>query len=217
MIEVFYGDDRVGVERAIRQQFGDDFETIEAENLSVFDLDSVFYGGSLFTAGMERKIVIKNLSENKECFARISRYFDTSHAVILWESTLDKRSVTVKTLVADKRVGIKEFKLAPLEASQKDRFYNFKIFEMAYRGEVRQALKMCEEVERTVAPQLVLGAWTTSACKELERSGTEHKRGARAGRALKVLAETDLKIKSADLDGWALLKAALIKIGVQEA
>lgn len=207
MIRIFYGEDRIAIEREIRRLFGDDFETVEAESLSKEDLDSVFLGSSLFFS--ERKIVVKNMGENKECFSQLERYLDAPNEVILWEMGFDKRSAPMKALAADKRVELKELK--QVEAERVDPFFNFKIFDTAYRGEVRKALKMCAEVEAEAAPQLVLGAWTTSACRNLARGASPHAR-----RALKILAETDVKMKgSAELDAWTLLKAALVKIGTR--
>ena len=62
MIKIFYGDDRVKAQAAIKKLLGDDYEVIEGENLLPSDMASVFYGGSLFSD--ERKILIKDLSTN---------------------------------------------------------------------------------------------------------------------------------------------------------
>ena len=58
MLKVYYGDDRVRAQSAIKKELGSNYEVFEAENLQVADLDSVFWGLSLF--GEERKILIKD-------------------------------------------------------------------------------------------------------------------------------------------------------------
>ena len=62
MIKIFYGNDRVKAREMIDKLLGKDYEVIEAENLTRGDMDSVFYGTSLF--GETRKILVKSLSEN---------------------------------------------------------------------------------------------------------------------------------------------------------
>ena len=66
MIKIFYGNDRAKVQEAVKRLFGDSYETIEAENITRADMDTVFRGTSLF--GDVRKILVKSLDENKECF-----------------------------------------------------------------------------------------------------------------------------------------------------
>ena len=66
MIKVFYGEDRVKARQAIDKLLGSDYEIIEAENLTTNDVASVFLGVSLF--GDKRKILVKDLSLNKDCW-----------------------------------------------------------------------------------------------------------------------------------------------------
>ena len=88
MIKIFYGDDRVKAQSAIKKLLGEDYEVIESENLLPSDMASVFYGGSLFSN--ERKILIKDLTANKDCWEEVPKYLDSTHAIILLEAKVDK-------------------------------------------------------------------------------------------------------------------------------
>ena len=107
MIEIFYGDDRLKIEQAVKARFADDYEVIEGVSIELADLPSILLGGSLFAE--QRKILIKDLGENKEVFAKLPEYLNTPHEVILFETKLDKRSAAYKAL--KDQVKIQEFKL----------------------------------------------------------------------------------------------------------
>lgn len=199
-MKIFYGNDRIATERGIKQVLGDDYETIEAENLTRADMDTVFRGTSLF--GDVRKILIKNLDENKECFNVLEQYIDTPHNVVVWLTSLDRRSVAYKALAKNKSVEIKEFKLPEV----REKFYTFKIFDEAVAGHGEKALKMCEEVEATDDPYMTLGAFASSAYKKLEL------RQKKATEMIKILAKADLDMKRTGIDGWKLIKKALLEI-----
>lgn len=199
-MKIFYGNDRIATERSIKQVLGDDYETIEAETLARADMDTVFRGTSLF--GDVRKILIKNLDENKECFNVFEQYIDTPHNVVVWLTSLDRRSVTYKALAKNKSVEIKEFKLPEV----REKFYTFKIFDEAVMGHGKKALKMCEEVEMTDDPYMTLGAFASSAYKKLEL------RQKKATEMIKILAKADLDMKRTGIDGWKLIKKALLEI-----
>ena len=83
MIRIFYGDDRIKIEREIKKIFGADYEVLEGVELEATDLPSIFLGGSLFAD--ERKILIKDMGENKEVFTKLPEYLNTPHEVILFE------------------------------------------------------------------------------------------------------------------------------------
>lgn len=199
-MKIFYGNDRIATERSIKQVLGDDYEIIEAETLARADMDTVFRGTSLF--GDVRKILIKNLDENKECFNVFEQYIDTPHNVVVWLTSLDRRSVTYKALAKNKSVEIKEFKLPEV----REKFYTFKIFDEAVMGHGEKALKMCEEVETTDDPYMTLGAFASSAYKKLEL------RQKKATEMIKILAKADLDMKRTGIDGWKLIKKALLEI-----
>lgn len=199
MIRIFYGDDRVKTQVAIRQVLGKDYEVVEAENLTSDAMVSVFMGTTLF--GDTRKILVKNLNENRECYEMLQKYLETPHEIVVWLSALDKRSVIYKELA--KTVEFKEFKLP----EKVDKFLAFKIADEAFAGHGAKAVKMCEEIETTDDPYQTMGAIISSVMKKLEM------RSSKAPRALKILAKADLAMKSATVDGWQVVKIALLEIG----
>lgn len=200
MIKIFYGDDRVKARAMIDKLLGDDYEVIEAENLTRGDMDSVFLGTSLF--GETRKILIKSLAENKECWAMLPKYTNTAHAVFLLENSIDKRSVTYKELAKEKNVEFKEFHLA--EAIDKNLVFD--IFEVAYKKDGAKAVKMCERIETTNDPFMFLGLIVTQAFKKMEL------RERRATEAVKILGKTDVLMKTTTIEPWTAIKMALYKI-----
>ena len=201
MIKIFYGNDRQKAQDAVSKLLGKDYEVIEAENLTRGDMDSVFLGTSLF--GETRKILLKNLSENKECWEAFPNYLQTTHDVIVWLSSLDKRSVVYKEIAKNKGIELKEFKLE----DKVDHFLAFKVFDEAYAGRGAKAVKMCEQLEMESDPYLTMGAFVSKVSKNLEMKNKK------AIRATKILAKADLDMKSADVDAWNILKIALLKIG----
>lgn len=199
MMRIFYGDDRVKTQAAIEKILGKDYEAVEADSLTADDMASVFLGTTLF--GDTRKILIKGLNENKDCWDKLGKYIDTPHTVVVWLSALDKRSVTYKEL--SKKVEFKEFALP----EKVDKFFAFKIADEAFAGRGAKAVKMCEQIETTDDPFLTMGAIISQAMKKLEM------RNPKATKALKILAKTDLAMKSAAIDGWQIVKVALLEIG----
>ena len=202
MIRVSYGDDRVAAQKMVVRQLGEDYEAIEAENLTANDMPSLFLGVSLFAE--TRAILIKDLSNNKECWELLPKFVaECPHNVVIWETKLDKRSTTYKELSKDKNVEFKEFKLAEDPNSK----VVFDIFDAAFRGDGAAAVKMCEKIETTNDPFMFMGLMTTQAIKKLQYNNS------RAPRALKVLAAADLDMKSTSLEPWTIIKMALLKIG----
>ena len=202
MIRVFYGDDRVAAQKMVVRQLGEDYEAIEAENLTANDMPSLFLGVSLFAE--TRAILIKDLSSNKECWELLPKFVaECPHNVVIWETKLDKRSTTYKELSKDKNVEFKEFKLAEDPNSR----VVFDILDAAFRGDGAAAVKMCEKIETTNDPFMFMGLMTTQAIKKLQYNNS------RAPRALKVLAAADLDMKSTSLEPWTIIKMALLKIG----
>ena len=201
MIKIFYGNDRQAAQLAIDRLLGKDYELVEAENITRADLDSIFRGTSLF--GETRKILLKSLNENKECWELLPNYLDTTHDVIIWLATLDKRSVVYKAVEKAKQVECKEFKVA----EQIDRTLVFKIADEAFAGKGAKAVKMCEQIEATNDPYMTMGAIISQAMRRLEMKNSK------AARAIKILAKADMDMKSVTVDGWSIVKMALLKIG----
>lgn len=202
MIRVFYGDDRVTVQKMAVRQLGEDYEAIEADNLTANDMPSLLLGVSLFAE--TRAILIKDLSDNKECWEQLPKYVaECPHNVVIWETKLDKRSVVYKELSKDKNVEFKEFKLA----EDPDKKVVFDIFDTAFRGDGKGAVKMCEKIETTNDPFMFMGLMVTQAVKKLQYNNP------RAARALKALSAADLDMKSTSLEPWTIIKMVLLKIG----
>ena len=200
MIKVFYGEDRVKARKMVDKLFGGEYEVIEAENLTTNDMTSVFLGVSLF--GESRKILVKDLSANKECWDMVPNFVaDCAHDVILLESKLDKRSATYKGLSKDKKVEFKEFALAEDPNSK----LVFDIFDAAMRGD-KNVIKMCEKIEQTNDPYMFMGLMVSQAIKKLQYNNSK------AVKALKILAQADVDMKSTGIEPWKLIKMALLKI-----
>lgn len=199
MIKIFFGDDRVTISSAVRKELGEDYEIFEGENLSVDDFPNIFLGTSLF--GETRKILIKDLAENKDAFERIRDYLKTTHDIVLWETKLDKRSAIYKTLLKEK-VEITEFKLlAPTNSKEV-----FDIFDIALR-DGQKAVKMIDKIQETNDPFMFVGLLASQAIKKFEfRQGRKEKR------VLKELSNLDIQMKSTGVEPWTLIKLSLLKL-----
>lgn len=200
MVRVYYGEDRVAAEKAVKGILGAKYEVFEGEDLTVNDLPSVFQGASLFSAD-KRQILLKNLSENAEVWAKIVDYLETEHEVVIWEPKIDKRSATYKALKSS-GVEMKEF------ASKKSPEMNlvFGIFDLAMR-DGKKAVSEIEKIELTQDPYMFMGLMVTQALKKFEAS----RGGSRERRILKLLAELDLQMKSSSIEPWTLVKATLVR------
>ena len=200
MIKIFYGNDRQKAQLAIAKLLGDDYEVIEAENITRGDMESIFKGTSLF--GETRRILLKGLNENKECWEVLPEYLETTHEMVIWLSALAKRSTVYKAIAKRKEVEVKEF----AQEEKVDRFLAFKIADEAFAGHGARAVKMCEELEQTSDAYLTMGAFVSQAGKKLEVGRPK------AINAIRILAKADLDMKSTAVDGWKILKIALLKI-----
>ena len=201
MIKIFYGNDRQKAQLAVVKLLGEEYEVIEAENITRGDMDSIFRVISLF--GETRKILLKSLNENKECWEMLPEYLDTTHEMVIWLSALDKRSVVYKAIAKQKNVEIKEF----AQDMKVERFFAFKIADEAFAGHGAKAVKMCEQIETTDDAYMTMGAIISQAAKRLETKNPK------AVRAIKILAKADMDMKSASVDAWNIVKISLLKIG----
>lgn len=201
MIRIFYGDNRVMARKVIDQQLGKDYEIIEADKLQRDDMPSVFLGTSLF--GETRAILIKDLSDNKECWEILPNFIEECpHSIVIWETKLDKRSATYKSLSKSKYVELKEFKMA----EDPNKKLVFDIFDTAFRGDGKKAVEMVEKVEATNDPFSLLGLLVTMAVKKLQYNN------ARAADAIKILAQADIDMKTTGVEPWKIIEVALLKI-----
>lgn len=198
MLRVFYGGDRIKAWNAIDKLLGNDYEVIEAENIERANMDSIFFGTSIF--GDTRKILIKDLSENKNCWEAILNYIETPHEVIVWNAALDARTAVYKELKAAK-IEIRKFDLA----EDPDKFIAFDAMRAAMRGDAKTALAKAKKMELKEEPYRVIGAFASDAYKNLATSR-------KAREAVKILAKADIDMKSATIDPWNIIKIALLKI-----
>lgn len=198
MIRLFYGGDRVAARKMIDRLLGDDYEVIEAESIERADMDSIFFGTSIF--GDARKILIKDLSENKSCWEVVLDYIKTPHNIIIWNTTLDARTTVYKSLKAAK-VEMKEFKAA----EDPDKFIAFEAIQAAMRGDAKTALMKCKKMELKEEPYMVIGAFASEAYKTFATSR-------KAREAVRILAKADMDMKSAAVEPWSIAKIALVKI-----
>lgn len=204
MIKIVTGDDRVGTQKLIKRELGPNYELFEGDKLVKADLLDIFRGTSLFGTE-ERRILLKDLSENAEVWGEIEQYLDTEHKVIVWETKLDKRSVIYKKLKAE-GVEIQEF------TSQKapDIGAVFGIFDAAMRDGAR-AVKMAKEIELTNDPYMFFGLMVTQVLKKYQAATGANR--ARWTRILRALSELDIQMKTSAVEPWLLVEGFLFRVG----
>ena len=198
MIRVFTGDDRVRAKKEIEKILGSDYEVIEGVDLETDDLPTVFYGNSLFTD--KRKVLIRDLNENKAAWEKLPEYLESPHEIIIWEGKLDKRTTVYKTIA--KNVKIEEFKLFQENGYKKAAA----VFQMAKR-DGRRAVEMLQEMELEQEPMMFLGVMATEAVKEYAMS-----QGIREKRILRELSKLDMTLKSTATEPWLLIESFLIRL-----
>lgn len=201
MLKIFYGANRVEAQKAIRQALGADYEVFEGEKLTPEDLPSIFQGTSLF-ATEKRRILLKDLSENSAVWEKLTDYLETAHEVIVWEMKLDKRSSAYKRLSVAK-VAMQEFP----ERKKPELNLVFGILDAAFVDGVR-AVKMVEQIELEQDPYMFFGLLVTQMLKRYDNTGARP----RERRLLKVLAATDLQMKTTNIEPWSLIKAFLLRV-----
>lgn len=213
MLRIFYGENRLEAEKAVKRTLGEGYEVFEGESLTVGDLPSIFQGTSLFGGGSGsgaggfgggvRRILLKNLGENAEVWAKLADYIETEHEVVVWEGKIDKRSTGYKQL---KEAGVEMEEFATLK--KPDAGLVFGVLDTAMRnGE--KAVRDLEKIEADQDPFMFFGLLVTQALKKYEYSGG----GARERRILKELAKVDLQMKSTGVEPWMLIKSFLLRVG----
>ena len=204
-IKIFSGDDRVAAQARIDKELGTDREVFEGDKLTKDDLPSIFLGAMLFTVG-KRKILVKDLSENKDAFedfsAKIEDYLKTEADVILFETKIDKRLSSTKNLVKA-GVKIEEFK----KKEEVDMRAVFNIYDTALRNG-KMAVKKLEEIESKQDPYMFFGLMVSQALKKLEWKPN----GAKEKRALGKLSELDMLMKTTSIEPWVLVKGFLTQL-----
>jgi hypothetical protein len=219
MLRIFYGENRLEAEKAVKRTLGEGYEVFEGESLTAGDLPSIFQGTSLFGGGFGggdgsgsgagglgggvRRILLKNLGENAEVWAKLADYIETEHEVVVWEGKIDKRSTGYKQL---KEAGVEMEEFATLKKPEAGLVFG--ILDTAMRnGE--KAVRDLEKIEADQDPFMFFGLLVTQALKKYEYSGG----GARERRILKELAKVDLQMKSTGVEPWMLIKSFLLRVG----
>ncbi len=203
MIHVYYGDNRAAALAAAKKVLGENYEVIDAEELTPSDLPNIFLGATLFEE--KRKILIKSLAEHKENFEEIEKYLDTEHEIVVLDNKLNGTWTSVKSLKKSTKAELKEFKLPETV----DRFLAFKIFDTALINS-KNAYEMLKKAELTEDPFMMTGAWATSAIKNFKKAKTAKNRT-----ILKELARIDALLKNSKFSAepWMLLESFILRMG----
>lgn len=198
MIKIFYGENRQKANEEIKKHLGENYEIIDGVDLELDDLSNVFFGASLFNEN--RKILIRDLSENKPVFEKLPDYLNTNHKIIIFETKLDKRSVVYKN-IKDK-IEIKEF------PALKDPNLSlvFNIYDTA-KTNGKRAIENLEKIKPTQDPIMFFGLMVSQAIKDYQKNqGTKEKK------ALKELSKLDIELKSSKLSSWLLIESFLLRV-----
>ena len=210
MLRIFYGENRLEAEKAVKRTLGEGYEVFEGESLTVGDLPSIFQGTSLFGGGSGsgaggfgggvRRILLKNLGENAEVWAKLADYIETEHEVVVWEGKIDKRSTGYKQL---KDAGVEMEEFAALKKPEAGLVFG--ILDTAMRnGE--KAVRDLEKIEADQDPFMFFGLLVTQAIKKMEyQAGTKEKR------LLKELSVLDMQMKTTSVEPWLLVKSFLLR------
>ncbi len=198
MLKIFYGEDRIRAKNEIERILGNDYEVIEGPELDPTDLPNIFLGTSLLSD--ERKILIRDLSENRSAFEKLPDYLSTPHKTIIFETKLDKRSATYK-LLKDK-IEIKEFPARPDPNAN----LVFGIYNTAKRNG-KKAIEDLEKIKPNQDPMMFFGLLVSQALRDFQQNqGTKEKK------ALKELSKLDLDLKSSKLPSWLLIESFLLRL-----
>lgn len=201
MLRVFYGGNRVGAEKEIRRILGEGYEVFEGENLTEGDLPSIFLGTSLFETE-KRRILLKDVSENRAVWEKLGEYAEMEHEVIVWELKPDKRSAGYKNL-KDAGVEMREF----AELQKPEAKLVFGVLDTAMR-DGKKAVEMVERVELEQDPYMFFGLLVTQALKKYEATSA----GMGERKLVKELAKLDIQMKSAAFEPWDLVKSFLVRV-----
>lgn len=198
MIKVFYGDDRIRAKQEIAKFLGNDYEVLDGPDIGTNDLPSIFLGLSLFTN--QRNILIRDFTSNKPAYDELEKYLNTPHNIILFETKLDKRTTNYKTL--KDKLEFKEFKLP----ENQDFRVIFDIYRTA-KTDGKKAVKMLEKIKPIEDPIKFTGLLVSQALKDFSAHP-----GIKERQALKLLAKTDLEMKTTKVEPWLLVESFLLEL-----
>ena len=205
MLHIYYGDDRTKSDAAAKKVLGQNYEIIDAENLGLSDLPTIFMGASLFEAD-SRKILLKGLADKKELFDELEKYLDTPHEIVILETKIDGKWSSLKNLKKAKNIDIVENKIPE---DPKKHWLAFNIYDLALKNS-DAAIKILRENEETEDPYAMIGAWATRAIKNLKSApNSKHNRT-----IVKKLAEIDNLLKTTKFSEspWPILESFLLRL-----
>ena len=204
MIHLYYGEDRLKSEQDAKKILGENYEVIDADNLEISDLPTIFMGTSLFDTDA-RKIMIKGLAEKKEMFEEIEKYLDTPHEIVILENKISGTWTSLKNLKKSDKIDLKENKV---EVDESKKWLSFNIYSDALKNP-EKALKALRLNEETEDPYAMLGAWATSAIKNLKTNPNKKNRA-----IVKELAKIDTLMKTTNFSNnpWILLESFILRI-----
>lgn len=205
-IRIFTGEDRGTISERIKRELGEDYEVYEGENLGSGDLSGIFLGETLFGGGAPRKILIKDLGENKEAFnefsERIEEFLGTDAEVVIFETKVDKRLAATKKIT---RAGVEIVEFKKKESADFRAVFN--IYDLALRDGTK-AVKELEKIEAEQDPYMFFGLLVSQALKKLEWEPN----GKKEKRALLELSKTDMLMKTTSVEPWVVVKSFLLRL-----
>ena len=205
-ISVLHGTDRNAIMAAAKLKLGEDYEIFEADQITLADLDSIFLGQTLFGSGEKRRILLKDLNDNKDCFEKLPEYASTEHeVVVVANGRLNKTFAYIKPVLSCKGIEAKEF--TTVEERTRDKFENLEPFKQAFAGHGKIALKKLEALKDHSAGPMIIGTMGSQAAKLI--GGKDN---VKAIKAIKILAQADIMSKRSGLDMWVPVEWALLEI-----
>lgn len=203
MIHIFYGEDRLKSEAEAKKVLGDNYEVIDATTLEPTNLPTLFLGASLFED--VRKILIKDLFSRKELYSDIEKYLKTPHEIVILEDKLTGTLTVVKNLKKSSEVDMREFK----KAETKNVFLAFDIYNMALKNP-KKALEMLKEAKETEDAYAMIGAFASSAVKNLKTAPNSK----RNKNIVKELAKIDNLSKTTKFseNPWLLVESFILRL-----
>ena len=199
MIKVFYGNDRAKIAQEVKKVLGEDYEVFDgAEGLQIADIVNIFQGNSLFAS--KRKILIKDIAE-LDLYEEIATYVSTLLDILIWETTISQKKA-YKDFIKLPGVSVQKFDAAP----KIDIRQVFEIFDTAMTDGER-AVEMLEKVQGEEDPYMFFGLLASQAIRKFEwRQGVEQRR------ALQMLSELDMQMKTTAVEPWSLIKSCLLRL-----
>ncbi len=214
MIHVFYGSDRIKISTEIKKILGEDYEIFNGENLSADDIPNLFMGRTIFAD--ERRILIKDITPakgessllsntlgNKDFYEIAQEYVNTTHNIVIWETTTSLKK-SFKDFLKNPQIESRKIDLAP----QVDIYKVFGVFDAAWT-DGKQAIKLLDQIKSQEDPFMFVGLLSTQAIKKYEAH-----QGKKEKRVLRELSKLDIAMKSTNYEPWQLISSFLLQVSL---